>query len=71
MTIMHKIWFDQSLQKLFVTMVKCEDLAKKDLLSQSDGYVKVFLLPEKHIELKTKIIKKSSNPEFNDRFNLL
>ena len=54
-----------------MTLVKCEDLVKKDLLSQSDGYVKVFLLPEKHIELKTKIIKKSSNPEFNDRFSFV
>ena len=46
-----------------------KDLAKKDLLSQSDGYVKVFLLPGKHIELKTKVIKKSSNPDFNDSYS--
>ena len=52
-----------------MTVVKCEDLAKKDLLSQSDGYVKVFLLPGKHIELKTKVIKKSSNPDFNDSYS--
>ena len=56
-----KIWYDQSSQKLMTTIVKCEDLPKKDRLSQSDGYVKVFLLPGKH-KLKTKVVnaKKST-----------
>ena len=63
-----KIWYDQSSQKLMTTIVKCEDLPKKDRLSQSDGYVKVFLLPGKN-KLKTKVVKKNNNPEFNETFS--
>ena len=53
------------------TVIKCEDLPKKDRLSHSDGYVKVFLIPGKSRKQKTKVVKKENNPEFNETFSFV
>ena len=46
-----------------------QDLKKGDLLGKgADAVVSVFLLPGNHKELKTKVIKGSANPVFNESF---
>ena len=41
---------------------------KMDILGKADPFVRVFMMPEKHDELKTKTIKKTFNPVFNESF---
>ena len=46
-----------------------QDLKKGDLLGKgADAVVSVFLLPGNHKELKTKVMKGSANPVFNESF---
>ena len=52
-------------------MVECKDLKKMDLMGKSDPFVKVFLMPGNHKELKTKVIKKNLNPLFNEVFKFV
>ena len=52
-------------------MVKCKDLKKTDLIGKSDPYVRVYLMPGTHMELKTKIVKSSQNPVYNDEFSFV
>ena len=39
-----------------------------DVFGKSDPFVKVYVLPGAHDELKTKVIKKNLNPVFNESF---
>ena len=43
----------------------------QDLLGGSDPFVRVYLMPGKHTELKTKVIKKELNPVYNDEFSFV
>ena len=52
-------------------MVECKDLKKTDLIGKSDPYVRVYLMPGTHMELKTKIVKSSQNPVYNDEFSFV
>ena len=52
-------------------MVKCEGLPKTDLMGGSDPFVRVYLMPGTHTELKTKIVKNSVNPVYNDEFSFV
>ena len=54
-----------------MTVVKCEALPKKDLLGGSDPFVRVYLMPGTHTELKTKIVKNSASPVYNDEFSFV
>ena len=36
-----------------------------------DPYVRVFLMPGTHNELKTKVMKNNLNPTFNDEFSFV
>ena len=51
--------------------MECKDLKKMDILGKSDPFVRVFLMPGNHKELKTKIIKKNLNPLFNEVFKFV
>ena len=64
-----QIRYDDGTQKLHVTVVKCEALPKKDLLGGSDPFVRVYLMPGTHTELKTMIVKNSASPVYNDEFS--
>ena len=66
-----QIRYDDGTQKLHVTVVKCEALPKKDLLGGSDPFVRVYLMPGTHTELKTKIVKNSASPVYNDEFSFV
>ena len=67
----HQIRYDDGTQKLHVTVVKCEALPKKDVFGASDPFVRVYLMPGTHTELKTKVVKNSANPLFNDEFSFV
>lgn len=41
------------------------------LLGKLDAYVRVFLMPGTHMELKTKIVKNNLNPVYNDEFSFV
>jgi len=58
-------------KNLTITVVECKDLKKMDLMGKSDPFVKVFLMPGNHKELKTKVIKKNLNPLFNEVFKFV
>ena len=60
-----QIRYDDGTQKLHVTVVKCEALPKKD------PFVRVYLMPGTHTELKTKVVKNSANPLYNDEFSFV
>ena len=49
-------------------MVECKSLKKTDIIGKSDPYVRVYLMPGTHMELKTKIVKNNLNPVYNDEF---
>ena len=52
-------------------MVECKNLKKTDLIGKSDPYVRVYLMPGTHMELKTKIVKNNLNPVYNDEFSFV
>ncbi|XP_042214881.1 synaptotagmin-4-like isoform X2 [Homarus americanus] len=59
--------FDKS--ALVVTIVKCTDLPAKDpALTSSDPYVKLQLLPEKQHKVKTRVLRKTLNPVYDEDF---
>jgi len=70
-TIRYKIKYDNNLGKLHVTVVECHNLKKVDMIGSIDPYVKVFLMPGNHADLKTKSLKKDQNPSFNDEFSFV
>lgn len=54
---------------LVVTIVRCTDLPAKDpALTSSDPYVKLQLLPEKQHKVKTRVLRKTVNPVYDEDF---
>ena len=39
-----------------------------DTFGKSDPFVKIYLMPGTHHEMKTKVIKKTLNPQFKEQF---
>jgi len=70
-SLRYRIRYDTAAQKLHVTVVQCRNLPKKDVLGSSDPFVRVFLMPGTHAELKTKVVKKDLNPTYNDEFSFV
>jgi len=70
-TLNYKIKYvsDPSVQKLHVTVVSAS-LPKKGM-GKVDPYVRVYLMPGTHMELKTKMISNNQNPVFNDEFSFV
>ena len=54
-----------------MTVVQAKSLPKKDIIGASDPFVRVFLMPGTHAELKTKVVKKELNPTYNDEFSFV
>ena len=48
--------------------MECKNLKKTDTFGSTDGYVEVSLLPHKEKMDKTKTIKSSANPVWNQTF---
>eukprot|EP00092_Neocalanus_flemingeri_P001913 GFUD01002043.1.p1 GENE.GFUD01002043.1~~GFUD01002043.1.p1 ORF type:complete len:1721 (-),score=424.93 GFUD01002043.1:78-4745(-) len=62
-----QIAYQQS--SLVVTVIECKNLKKADLLGGApDGLVEVYLLPGNNKPEKTKVMKNSLNPVFNESF---
>jgi len=52
-----------------VTVVKCEDLPVKDTaLMTCDPYVKLQLLPEKQQRVKTRVLRHTRQPVYDEDF---
>lgn len=52
-----------------VSVVKCKDLPAKDPnLGSSDPYVKLQLLPDKQHKVKTRVLRKTRNPVYDEDF---
>merc|ERR1711892_376056 len=67
----YRINYEEASQNLSITVVECKDLKKMDILGKSDPFVRVYLMPGNHKELKTKVIKKNLNPLFNEVFKFV
>lgn len=54
---------------LLVNINKCMDLTSKDKnVSTSDPYVKLQLLPDKEHKVKTRVLRKTRNPVYDEDF---
>lgn len=50
-------------------MVKCQGLPARDLnVGSSDPYVKLQLLPDKHHKVKTRVLRRTLNPVYDEDF---
>ena len=61
--------YDNANSSLNVTIVECKNLNKMDTFGKSDPFVRIYLLPGGHDEVKTEVKKKDLNPVFNSTFN--
>jgi Ca2+-dependent lipid-binding protein len=46
-----------------------QELKNADLLSKSDPYLRIFMLPGRHVDLKTKTKANTLNPIYNETFS--
>lgn len=54
---------------MIVSVVRCRDLPAKDPnLGSSDPYVKLQLLPDKQHKVKTRVLRKTRNPVYDEDF---
>lgn len=54
---------------LIVTVNKCDNLPAKDSSANtSDPYVKLQLLPEKQHKVKTRVLRRTTNPVYDEDF---
>ena len=67
----YQLNYDQGSQQLSITIVRCSNLNKADMMGgKPDPYVNVFLLPGNHTTMKTKVVKNEQNPMFNETFKI-
>lgn len=68
-TLQFSVDYDRQREALVVTVVKATELPVKDVNSgSSDPYVKLHLLPEKRQKAKTRVVRRSLNPVFDEVF---
>lgn len=64
-----KLRYNAEKSALIVTVVRCTDLPAKDPpLGSCDPYVKLQLLPEKQHKAKTRVLRKTCSPEYDEDF---
>ncbi|XP_045613625.1 synaptotagmin-4 isoform X2 [Procambarus clarkii] len=64
-----KLRYNFDKNALVVTIVKCTGLPAKDpALTSSDPYVKLQLLPEKQHKVKTRVLRKTLSPVYDEDF---
>ncbi|XP_014251932.1 synaptotagmin-4 isoform X2 [Cimex lectularius] len=67
--LIFKIRYKKEKSTLVVSVVKCKDLPAKDPnVGSSDPYVKLQLLPEKQHKVKTRVLRKTRNPVYDEDF---
>lgn len=64
---------DAEKNALLVTIVKCSELpttvkGDSNMAGTSDPYVKLQLLPDKQHKVKTRVVRKTTNPIYNEDF---
>lgn len=68
-TLQFSVDYDRQREALVVTVVKATELPVKDVnTGSSDPYVKLHLLPEKRQKAKTRVIRRSLSPVFDEVF---
>lgn len=61
--------YKQDKSALVVSVVRCRDLPAKDPnVGSSDPYVKLQLLPDKQHKVKTRVLRKTRNPVYDEDF---
>ncbi|XP_074651300.1 synaptotagmin-4-like [Tubulanus polymorphus] len=61
--------YDKQKTALLVTVVKATDLPEKDpSIGSSDPYIKLQLLPEKRHKVKTRVLRKTTAPLYDETF---
>ncbi|KAL1140011.1 hypothetical protein AAG570_006988, partial [Ranatra chinensis] len=67
--LIFKLRYKKDKSTLIVSVVKCRDLPAKDPnVGSSDPYVKLQLLPEKQHKVKTRVLRKTRNPIYDEDF---
>merc|ERR1719210_1789882 len=67
--IHYRVKYDNANSSLNVTIVECKNLKKMDTFGKSDPFVRIYLMPGSHPEMKTKTIKKTLDPQFKEQFS--
>jgi len=68
-TLFFTVEYDKQKTALVVTVTRASDLPIKDLnMGSSDPYVKLQLLPEKRHKVKTRVLRKTLNPVYDEIF---
>ena len=60
--------YEPGYQRLGISVVECQGLKNMDTFGKSDPFVRLLIVPGKHMEMKTKVIKNDLNPVFNEEF---
>ena len=68
MIITPQLSYNDARSQLQITIIECKDLKKMDTFGKSDPFVKIYLMPGTHQEMKTKTIKKTLDPQFKEQF---
>ncbi|KAK6643935.1 hypothetical protein RUM43_000200 [Polyplax serrata] len=67
--IVFKLRYKSEKNALIVSVVKCRDLPAKDSnTDSSDPYVKLQILPDKQHKVKTRVLRKTRNPVYEEDF---
>ncbi|XP_022900571.1 synaptotagmin-4 isoform X2 [Onthophagus taurus] len=67
--LVFKLRYKHEKNALVVSVVRCRDLPAKDpTVGSSDPYVKLQLLPEKQHKVKTRVLRKTRNPVYDEDF---
>lgn len=70
--VLHLLLFNRYKKEkstLIVSVVKCRDLPSKDpAVGSSDPYIKLQLLPDKQHKVKTRVLRKTRNPVYDEDF---
>jgi len=66
--IHYKIAYEPDYQRLGISIIECQGLKNMDTFGKSDPFVQILIVPGKHMEMKTKVIKNNLNPVFNEEF---
>ncbi|KAB0791939.1 hypothetical protein PPYR_03739 [Photinus pyralis] len=67
--LVFKLRYKHDKNALIVSVVRCRDLPAKDPnLGSSDPYVKLQLLPDKQHKVKTRVLRKTCNPVYDEDF---
>ena len=68
-TVNFSVDYDKQKTALVVTIIKASDLPVKDLNAESsDPYIKLQLLPDKRHKVKTRVLRKTLNPVYDEIF---